>query len=152
MKIKNWKKFQHYNKRMPPWIKVYRELLNDPDWHALEPMDAKVLIMLWILACDDEKMEGTLPAIDVIAFRLRLDSMLLASCLQRLKCWINGVEDGPASKPLARCYQHATPETEAEAELLAKDKEPTGGLFRLDDDFTSDSFGKMVNTKTGEIK
>ena len=29
MRIKNWKKFQHFRDRKPPWIKLYRDLLGE---------------------------------------------------------------------------------------------------------------------------
>jgi hypothetical protein len=59
MKIKNWKKLQHYKDRKPPWIKLYRDLLDDPEWHELSGDDAKHLIMLWLIASEDEN--GVLP-------------------------------------------------------------------------------------------
>jgi len=45
MKIKNWHKFQHYKHRNPPWIKLHRGLLDDPEWFALSGDASKVLAM-----------------------------------------------------------------------------------------------------------
>ena len=53
MRIKNWERFQHFKDRRPPWIKLYRELLDDPDWHDLAGDDAKFLVMLWLIASGD---------------------------------------------------------------------------------------------------
>ena len=35
-RIKGWVKFQHFKDRRPPWIKLYRDILEDPDWHDLD--------------------------------------------------------------------------------------------------------------------
>ena len=32
-RIRNFDKFQHFKDRRPPWIKLYRDLLEDLDWH-----------------------------------------------------------------------------------------------------------------------
>jgi hypothetical protein len=119
MRIKNWPEFQHYQKRSPIWIKLYRRLLDDPKFHELSGDAVKVLIQLWLLASEDPKLEGNLPAIDVIAFRLRVASKLLASCIRELNHWI--IFD--ASELLASCYQVASSEKEKEKE---KEKETYG--------------------------
>lgn len=110
MKIKNWEKFQHYKNRKPPWIKLYRDLLNDPDWFNLDPKLCKLLMMLWLIASEDEN--GNLPTLHKLAFRLRVDEKRLAKQLQELNDWL--MLD--ASDMLAGCLQGATPETEREAE------------------------------------
>lgn len=67
MKVRNWRKFQHFKDRRPPWIKLHRDLLNDPDWHGLDGNDAKYLVMLWMIASEDETREGLLPDVGKIA-------------------------------------------------------------------------------------
>ena len=69
-KIKNWNDFQHFKDRNPIWIKVYRNLLNDIEWANLEPIDAKILVELWLLGSETD---GYLPDIKTISFRLRKD-------------------------------------------------------------------------------
>jgi len=66
MKIKNCSEFQHFKDRTPPWIKLYRYLLDDPEWHALSGDDAKHLVMLWLIASEDKDMQGTLPDVKKI--------------------------------------------------------------------------------------
>src|ERR1019366_3474678 len=61
MKIKNWHKFQHFKDRRPPWIKLYRDLLDDPDWHELNGDCVKLLVNLWMLASEDKTHQGILP-------------------------------------------------------------------------------------------
>ena len=108
MRVRNWTRFQHYNYRKPPWIKLYRDLLDDKDFHELDGESVKYLVMIWLIASESD---GELPASEVLAFRLRIDSTTLARLIPKLSKWL---ED--ASKPLAPRKQSATPEAEAEAE------------------------------------
>lgn len=54
MKIKNWNKWQTYrsDRGAPPWIKVHRNLLSNPDWAVLSDSEKGQLISLWIIAAD----------------------------------------------------------------------------------------------------
>jgi hypothetical protein len=117
--VKNWSKFQHYQTgdraKSPEWIKVYRHLLDDLEWHELDGDAAKMLVNLWMLAAENG---GTLPPIKVIAFRLRCTEKQINSVLSRLPHWIE-VE---ASDPLAGDYQDATLEEEREEEENKKEK------------------------------
>ena len=88
MKIKNWAEFQHFKDRTPPWIKLYRYLLDDPEWHALSGDDAKHLVMLWLIASEDKDMEGTLPEVKKIAFRLRITEKQTNQLLINLSNWL----------------------------------------------------------------
>ena len=108
-KIKNWRTFQHYKHRNPPWIRFHRTLLDDLDWHKLEGEAAKSLVMLWLIASEDE---GNLPPSEELAFRLRISEKQLNTTLSKLSHWL----EQDASTPLAECVQHAVPETETEAE------------------------------------
>jgi len=54
MKVKNWKQHQHYNKPKPPWIKVYRDILNDYDFQKLKPADKWIVIGLWLIAAETD--------------------------------------------------------------------------------------------------
>ena len=109
MRIKNWENFQHYKsgRGAPPWIKLYRGLLNDKEWHLLDASAAKFLVSVWILAAE---YDGMLPDIETIAFRLRCDSKVIAKHIKACSHWI--IADSDAM--LATCYQSATPETETE--------------------------------------
>jgi len=109
IEIPNWKDLQHYKDRNPPWIKLHRSLLDDPDWHDLPASAARVLIGLQILA--SEFPDGIIALTPrKLAFRLRCASDLLASDLKSLR-------DSDmiiiASSALASCY---TEERRGEAE------------------------------------
>lgn len=83
--IKNWAKFQHFRNRSSPWIKLYRDLLDDPDWHQLDARLAKTLINLWLSAFGQS---GELPALDKLAFKLRISEKELDQSLTKLNNWL----------------------------------------------------------------
>ena len=85
MRIKNWGKFQHFKDRKPPWIKLYRDLLDDMEWHLLDAEASKLLVMLWLIASEDA---GELPDIKILAFRLRMSEKQVNDCVSRLGHWI----------------------------------------------------------------
>ena len=126
MKIKNWSKFQHFKDRRPPWVKLYRDLLDDMEWHLLDPAASKVLVSLWLIASEDENQEGTLPDIKTLSWRLRMSESELTSQINKLSHWLDHVD----IKPISHQYQDDMPEKrreekETEAEIETKtDKEP----------------------------
>lgn len=105
--IKNWNKFQHYKNRRPPWIRLYRDLLDDPEFEALPGDLVKTLIKLW-LAVSDFSVDGELPAIDRLALRMHVASDMLARQIEQLKHWV----EYDASYLLATRKQLAIPEGE----------------------------------------
>ena len=48
MRIKNWNRFQHFKDRKPPWIKLYRDILDDL---AFQPVVSGGLVSFH-LACE----------------------------------------------------------------------------------------------------
>lgn len=109
MKIKNWSQFQHFKDRRPPWIKLYRDLLDDVEWHELDAEAAKVLVMLWLIASEHD---GCLPDARVLSFRLRLPEKQVKSIVSKLSHWLD--QDDIA--PISERYQDDLPETERETE------------------------------------
>lgn len=113
MKIKNWSKFQHFKDRKPPWVKLYRELLDDIEWHLLDPKAAKVLTMLWLIASE---FDGDLPDNKTLAFRLRLSETETKTAVSKLSHWL--IQDD--TNVISEQYQSDSLETETETE---KEKE-----------------------------
>jgi hypothetical protein len=117
MRIKNWTKFQHFKDRRPPWVKLYRDILDDLEWHELDPLAAKVLVMLWLIASEND---GRIPDNKTLAFRLRLTEIKTKEILIKLSHWleqddINSISNG---------YQVDSTETETERETeVEKEKE-----------------------------
>ena len=90
-RIKNWNKFQHFSNRKPIWIKLYRELLENPDWFDLDGDTAKILIGLWLIASENE---GFLPDIKTLSFRLRTTQTKTEQALTKLENFLEPVENG----------------------------------------------------------
>jgi len=97
---------------MPPWVKLYRELLDDLDWHNLEAESAKVLVMLWLIASEDKDREGKLPNTKKLAFRLRIQEQKLKQTLTKLEHWL--ICDDIVT--ISERYRGDAPETETETE------------------------------------
>jgi hypothetical protein len=115
MRIKNWTKFQHFKDRRPPWVKLYRDILDDLEWHELDPLAAKVLVMLWLIASEND---GCIPDNKTLAFRLRLTEVKTKEIIIKLSHWleqddINAISEG---------YQSDRPERETETEIKKETK------------------------------
>ena len=119
--IKGWTKFQHFKDRRPPWIKLYRDILEDPDWHDLDGDTAKILVALWLIASEDEDQNGTLPDVRRIAFRLRLPETKVKQALTKLSHWLDHEDDIVISDG----YQVDAPETERETETEKREIQRT---------------------------
>ena len=119
-RIKNWNKYQHYKSGKqsvkPHWIKLYHDLLDDIEWHELDPLAAKTLVSLWLLASENG---GTLPALNIIAFRLRLPEKQIKSVLSRLPHWLDGSIDGVYTESIPEAY---IPEEEEEEEIEGEEE------------------------------
>jgi len=121
-KIKNWHKFQHFKDRRPPWIKLYRDILDDIEWHNLPDESAKTLIMLWLMASENN---GNIPTIERLSFRLRKTEKNVNHLLSTLSHWIEQSDINVISNG----YQDDAPEkrreeTERETETPKGDDYP----------------------------
>jgi hypothetical protein len=106
-KIKNWEKFQHFKDRKPPWVKLYRDLLDDIEWHELDPTCAKVLVMLWLIASEDS---GHIPETKKLAFCLSMSETETKRIISKLSHWLEQDDIDLISES----HQDDAPETEAE--------------------------------------
>jgi hypothetical protein len=132
MKIKNWTKFQHFKDRRPPWVKLYRDILDDIEWHELDPLAAKVLVMLWLIASEDD---GRIPDTKTLAFRLRLTEVKTKEVVIKLSHWLEQDDINVISD----VYQHDPLETERETETeTKKDKNKRGSRLASDFCFTKE--------------
>ena len=133
MKIKNWSKFQHFKDRKPPWVKLYRDILDDIEWHELDATASKVLVMCWLIASEDD---GNLPNTKTLAFRLRMSEKQTLECLNKLSHWlerddINAISNGYQDDLLET---ETETETELETETKREEKKTQRGT-RLPTDF-----------------
>ena len=60
LKIRNWEKWQTYraDRGRPPWIKIHRCLMSNPEWVQLSDGQRGRLVLLWILAAE---RDGEIP-------------------------------------------------------------------------------------------
>jgi hypothetical protein len=102
--------------RIKDWIKLYRDILDDPEWHELDGDSAKALVMLWLIASEDG---GNLPDTRKIAFRLRTSEKQAKQLLSSLSHWL----DSDDIAVISDGYQPDTPEREEETEREEEKKE-----------------------------
>lgn len=121
MRIKDWNKFQHFKDRKPPWIKLYRDILDDQEWHTLDPAAAKMLVMLWLLASE---ADGVLPPLNKIAFRLRLTEEKANALISKLSHWL--IQDDIAA--ISERHHGDAPETEAYSTETETESNPPAPL------------------------
>jgi hypothetical protein len=125
---KNWKSFQHYKERTPPWIKLHKGLLDDFEFSRLPDASRALAPMVWLLASEYE--DGAIKcSIEQMAFRLH-------TTVENLKLALSPLIDSgffSASEALAPCKRDACLETEAEGEAQGKketDKPPVAEATR----------------------
>ena len=123
--VKNWARFQHFKDRKPPWIKLYRDILDDKKWHDLDAESAKILVSLWLIASEDENKAGELPSAAELAFRLRLSEKSIKSSVSKLGHWLRQDDISAISdlNKISARYQDNRPETETETETYKPEKE-----------------------------
>ena len=116
LKPKNWAIFQHYKNRLPPWIKLHRDLLTDRKFMSL-PIASKALApMLWLLASEEENSIFD-ASFEELQFRLHISKKEYEDGIKPL------IDNGffeVVSRVLADCLQVATPERDRDRE---RDKE-----------------------------
>ena len=110
LRIKDFSKFQHFKDRSPPWVKLYRDILDDPDWHDLDGDSAKILVMLWLIASEDETKQGLLPDDRKLRFRLRITEKALEQSITKLSHWL----DRDDIEEISERYQLDAPERAGE--------------------------------------
>jgi hypothetical protein len=124
MRIKNWEKYQHFKNRRPPWIKLYRELLDDYDISLISDRSFRVLVNLWLMASEDKTGRGILPHIDAIVYRLRIEKESIIKALEECDNYLIQDDDSLISSG----YQDGALETETETE---KETEKESHCFML---------------------
>lgn len=131
MRVKNWAKFQHFKDRSPPWIKFYRDLLDDLEWHELPAESAKVLVMIWLIASENA---GELPDMKTLAFRLRLTESRTKTIVSTLSHWLEQGDITPISTRHHGDVLEGERETEKEKERETEAPRKRGA-HTLPDDF-----------------
>ena len=96
-------------------MKLYRDILDDLEWHELDPLAAKVLVMLWLIASEND---GRIPDNKTLAFRLRLTELKTKEIIIKLSHWLEQDDISTISER----YQSDRPERERETETETETK------------------------------
>lgn len=110
LKTKNWKEFQHYKDRCPPWIKLHRNILNDRKYMCLPTASKALAPLLWLLACEskDGSFDGSVSELE---WRLRMPKKEIEFGLEALlEAGFFISDSSDASTVLADRLHGATPE------------------------------------------
>ena len=124
LKIKNWERHQHYKDRCPPWIKLHVKILNDLKFCSLSRASKCLLMLLWILASEND---GFVPSdLTELKFRLRDDSISEDEINQLIKGgFLNNC------KQLQADDSKRYPETETETDNIVTDFSSDSNEIRL---------------------
>ena len=149
--MRNWRKFQHYGNRTPPWIKTYVGLLDDKGFNSLRPGVQLMLIKTWLLASKDGgRLELDLPWIsrrinlevaegDVLE---ALDSGFLVPLNPAAEAWMRRPKTPTASGTLASVTSGTfAPQTDRQTDSLSVDRlgaDLTGTAVSVVDRFLDD--------------
>ncbi len=115
LRVKDWKKFQHYKDRRPGWIKLHRSYMDDHDFQKLPVASRALAPMLWLLA--SESMDGTLtPDVSELAWKFRQSVSEVSEGLAALIDAGFFIKEQSDSDSLAGGKRDASPEKRREEE------------------------------------
>src|SRR5689334_24316619 len=105
--VTEWRRFQHYKGRNPPWLKVHRELLDSKRWRQLSAEAGRLLVDVWMLAAETSGVVDS----TTLAWRLRMTEQDLDVPIQELQLadFITTHQDH-ASALQATSYHDAMPD------------------------------------------
>jgi len=131
LKVRNWDKFQPTMKdRNVIWIKLYRQILEDYEWHNLSSDSKATLIEILLLSSENN---GQLPEVHKIAFRLRKTEDFIQKQISLLSHWLQ--DD---NNLITTCEQNVS---------LEKSREEKSKDVRFDDFWNSLLGKRRVNKK-----
>jgi len=69
LRITNWERWQSYraDRGQPPWIKIHRCVMRNPEWVSLTDAERGQLVAIWLLAADHD---GDIPASESLIQKL----------------------------------------------------------------------------------
>jgi hypothetical protein len=118
--VRNWRRFQHYRDRNPPWVKNYTELLSDEAYLALPGGTRSVLHGLWLayassrarLSADTGSLTRRL---NLRVTKRQLEVLVQAGFIEIVDS--APLADGYHAASTTRAREEAEAETEEEAEV-----------------------------------
>ena len=130
-------------------MKLYRDILDDLEWHELDPLAAKVLVMLWLIASEDD---GRIPDTKTLAFRLRLTEVKTKEIVSKLSHWLEQDDINVISSGYQLDSTETERETEIEKEKETKAKAPEGVSPEVWDSFVKQRKASRAVITTTVIK
>jgi hypothetical protein len=155
--VKNFEKFQHYKDRKPPWIKLYRDLLEDDKFFELDDNERYHLIGLFIIASQHDNKIPNKPA--WLKHQLRTRSIININKLSDAGWVVLQDASGSlaASNVLAPCKQLDDGETETETEKRREETEGNSAHEETYGEFhraklTGEQYAKLQARLNGSLK
>lgn len=62
LRIRNWREYQHYKDRAPPWIKLHFSILSSKDWVCASNSERLLAIACMLIASQDKVNDGSFDA------------------------------------------------------------------------------------------
>lgn len=137
--VKNWRKFQHYKHRNPPWIKLHREIFTSQDWVMLD--DASKLLAI-VCMVEAGKLDGMVPSEPAYLQRI--------AYLQRLPNLKPLIECGFLSETLADASESKQLRTNADTESRVQSPENIERKKEGDDAAKRGEAGKKKKPRHGQ--
>lgn len=128
-RVRNWRKFQRYRDRTPPWIKVYTWLINYEDgrnWLNLTSVQRGQLVSIWLLASqrgnvlpfDPELIAGDIGVEEAVDLEALVRGKWIRVYDSRAECVVDAQKDAQEFAQVS-AQKSAHPETERETEREA---------------------------------
>ena len=144
LKIRNWDKWQTYRKDrgQPPWIKIHRCVMRNPEWVSLSDAERGQLVGMWLLAADHD---GVIPASPELIQKLSFmeDIPNINKFIELGFIEDNGVRLTPTRR------QDVTPKAEAEKNRIEEEPAQESGHFK---NFITDEWLKAINELGKELE
>lgn len=123
LRIRHWKKYQHYKNRNPPWIKLYTHLLDEPKFHRLDPAHRGYLMQIFMLAA---RFDNEVPTdLDWLAAKLGG-----TPDLSILSPWFASTTASKSASRNARPERETEGERETTGTSPIRRQKPTAGLTK----------------------
>ena len=107
--VKNWKDFQHYGKRNPPWIKLHRAVIDDYTFCSLPDVAKSHLMLLWLYASQNNgRVPIDLPFLENKLSIKNLDLAILSEHGFLIPEGDAGKGPGSASRPMSSRWSLTT--------------------------------------------
>lgn len=126
LRIRNWRTFQHYKDRCPPWVKLHFKMLTSRDWVSASDSERVLAVACMLIASQDAANDGSFDADPEYFTRVAyLNSSPDFNSLIKLG-FLETLADASGCK---QKIQKSSPETEEETERETETKKSADASF-----------------------